>query len=107
MQSMHSVATLLDMLNKVRPDLRKLPVRVVNSIAEVERGQNEGALQLNHRPVVGMALSPDGLFLFPAAKEDGEAVNFMSGLPPGFKTGNKKIDDRLTGADPGDEWKET
>lgn len=101
---MLTIGQLAAAIQQLDPKLLDIPVRSVKRVHQVERGALEGALLLQSTPVVGMALSQEGLFMF--IKEDGdESDNYMAGLPPGFQTGNPDIDNRLKGIEPGDEWK--
>jgi hypothetical protein len=92
-------------LQQLDAKLLNLPVRLVQELREVERGPLEGAFKMQNKPVVGVALTQEGLFLFIQESDEDQKENYLAGLPPGFQTGNIEIDNRLKGIEPGDEWK--
>lgn len=101
---MITVRKLLEKLKEMDPSMLDAPVRVVSRIREVEKGPREGALVIQNKDATGAALCHGGLFIFSEEDSEGQE-NYVEGLPGGFCTGNKEIDNRLKGFESGDEWK--
>lgn len=101
---MITVRKLLEKLKQTDPSMWDAPLRIVTSVREVDKGENEGALVIQNKGVTGAALAKEGLFIFSCEDEETQP-NYLEGLPAGFCTGNREIDNRLKGIDPGDEWK--
>lgn len=104
---MLKIKELMAAFQQLSPDAQELPVCAVLKAREVMAGQLEGAVLLFNKPVIGAAMTPEGLFLF--TEEDSELrENHMIGMmPPGFKTGNTDIDARNAEEpeDRADDWK--
>lgn len=101
---MLTVLDIIEALKKVPDNLLKAPVRFATSVHEVDKGPQEGSYHVNSRPVTGVALAADGLYIF-VNPEGANHETFLVDFPEGFMTGNSDIDNRLRGIEPGDEWK--